>query len=189
MHLVSLRTSFLFQRRRNLPPVLISRGEQFLTLLDIVDKVHRWLNLCQHINFWDDFISDNGGPSTPYLIMNITSSCFKFTTPFCHVLPVHNIFAVNRNKLAINFSSSFSFRVKKSNYCTNLTFGEILNRHNHFKQTCEYNVAVTVAGELCPVIRFLSHMAALQSLKKNIYPLQVYWTCIFTFRISLVHGQ
>jgi hypothetical protein len=67
--------------------------------------------------------------------MNITSSCFKFTTPFCHVLPVPNIFALNRNKLAMNFSSSFSFRVNKSNYCTNLTFGGILNRHGHIKHT------------------------------------------------------
>jgi hypothetical protein len=66
--------------------------------------------------------------------MNITS-CFKFMTPFCHVLPVHNIFAINRNKMMMNFSSGFSFRMKKSNYCTNLTFGRILNRHSHFKHT------------------------------------------------------
>jgi hypothetical protein len=52
-------------------------------------------------------------------------------------LPVHNIFAVNRNKLAMNFSSIFSFRLKKSNYCTNLTFGGISNRHGHFKHTLQ----------------------------------------------------
>jgi hypothetical protein len=49
--------------------------------------------------------------------------------------PVHNIFTVNRNKLAMNFCSSFSSRVKKSNYYTNLTFGMILNQHGHFKYT------------------------------------------------------
>jgi hypothetical protein len=37
----------------------------------------------------------------------------------------------------------------------------ILNTH------CEHNVAVTVAGELSPVIRFLSHTAALPFLKKK----------------------
>jgi hypothetical protein len=47
-------------------------------------------------------------------------------------LPVHNIY---KNKLAMNFSSSFSFRVKKSNYCTNFTFGGILNRRGHFNHT------------------------------------------------------
>jgi hypothetical protein len=36
----------------------------------------------------------------------------------------------------------------------------ILNTH------CEHNVAVTVAGELYPLIRFLSHTAALPFLKK-----------------------
>jgi hypothetical protein len=36
-------------------------------------------------------------------IMNITSSRFKF----CHILPVHNIFAVNRNKLAMKFRQQF----------------------------------------------------------------------------------
>jgi hypothetical protein len=114
-------------------------------------------------------------------IMNITSFRFKFTT-FCNILPVHNIFVVNRNKLAINFSSSFSFRLKKSNYCARTSHLEgfwidtaILNTH------CEHNVAMTVAGELCPVIRFLSHTAVVLFLKKN--PLQFYWTCIFTFRI------
>jgi hypothetical protein len=56
----------------------------------------------------------------------------------------------------------------------------ILNTH------CKHNIAVTVVGELCPVIRFLSHMAALPFLKKKI-PLHFYWTCIFTFRLSLVH--
>jgi hypothetical protein len=39
---------------------------------------------------------------------------------------------------------------------------EILNTQ------CEHNVAVTVASELCPVIRFLPHTAALPFLgKKN----------------------
>jgi branched-subunit amino acid transport protein AzlD len=37
----------------------------------------------------------------------------------------------------------------------------ILNTH------CEHNVAVTVAGELCPAIWFLSHIAALPFLKKK----------------------
>jgi hypothetical protein len=36
----------------------------------------------------------------------------------------------------------------------------VLNTH------CEHNVAVTVAGELCPVIRFQSHTAALPFVKK-----------------------
>jgi hypothetical protein len=85
----------------------------------------------------------------------------------------HNIFAVNRNKLAMNFSSSFSFRVKTLNYCTNLTFGGILNIH------CEHNVAVTVAGELCPVIWFVSHTAALPFLKKKS-------PCTFTVLVSLL---
>jgi hypothetical protein len=67
------------------------------------------------------------------IIRNTTSSRFKFTPPFCHVLPLHNIFAVNRNKMAMNFSRSFSCRVKKSNYCTNLSCGGILYRHGHFK--------------------------------------------------------
>jgi hypothetical protein len=68
-------------------------------------------------------------------IMSITSSHFKFTTPFCQVLPVHNILTVNRNKLVVNFSSSFSLCMKKPNYCTNLTFGGILNQHGQFKHT------------------------------------------------------
>jgi hypothetical protein len=38
----------------------------------------------------------------------------------------------------------------------------ILNTH------CEHNVAVTVAGELCPVIRLLSHTARLPFLRKKI---------------------
>jgi hypothetical protein len=86
--------------------------------------------------------------------MNITSFHFKFTTPFCHVLPVHNMFTVNRNKLVMTFCSSFSFRVK-------------------------HNVAVTVASELCPVIRFLSHTAALPFLEKK-------FPCIFTELVSLL---
>jgi hypothetical protein len=40
-------------------------------------------------------------------IMNITSSRFKFTTPFCHVLPVHNISAVNRKKISDEFQQQF----------------------------------------------------------------------------------
>jgi hypothetical protein len=55
------------------------------------------------------------------------------------------------------------------------------------KTHCEHNVVVTVAGELCPVIRFLSHTTALPFLEKNI-PLHFYWTCIFTFRIYLLAG-
>jgi hypothetical protein len=43
---------------------------------------------------------------------------------------------------------------------------------------------VTVAGELRPVIRSLSHTAALPFLEKK--SLHFYWTCIFTFQISLV---
>jgi hypothetical protein len=39
---------------------------------------------------------------------------------------------------------------------------------------CEHNVAVTVAGELCPAIS-----------EKKKFPLHFYWTCIFAFRMSL----
>jgi hypothetical protein len=83
------------------------------------------------------------------------------------ILLVHNIFAVNRNKLAMNFSSSFSSCGKKSNARTSHLVGflidtAILNTH------CEHNVAVTVADELCPVIRFLSHTAAPPFLKKKL---------------------
>jgi hypothetical protein len=35
----------------------------------------------------------------------------------------------------INFNSSFLFRVKKSNYCMNLTFGVFLKGHGPFKNT------------------------------------------------------
>jgi hypothetical protein len=41
---------------------------------------------------------------------------------------------------------------------------------------------VTVAGELCPVIWFLSHTAALPFLEKKMVP------CIFTGLVSLLSG-
>jgi hypothetical protein len=46
-----------------------------------------------------------------------------------------------------------------------------LNQHSH--TNCEHNVAVTVAGELCPIMRFLSHAIILPFLE-NEFP------CIFT---------
>jgi hypothetical protein len=55
----------------------------------------------------------------------------------------------------------------------------ILNTH------CEHNIAMTVAGELCPVIGFLSHTLAVPFLGGGI-PFHFYWTCIFTFRITVV---
>jgi hypothetical protein len=86
-----------------------------LTLLDIVDEVHRWLNVCQHERLHQRmaFITN--------ILLPASNSRHHLAT-FC-------LFAVNRNKLATNFRSSFSFRVKKSNYCTNRTF------RGHFKHT------------------------------------------------------
>jgi hypothetical protein len=66
----------------------------------------------------------------------------------------------------MNFSSNFSFRVKKSNYAPTLHlagFGmdmAILNTH------CEH-AAATVANYLCPVIKTLSDMTALASCEKK----------------------
>lgn len=51
-----------------------------------------------------------------FLIMDITSSWFKFIPSICHVFHVHNIFARNRNKVAMNFSSSFAFYTKESDH-------------------------------------------------------------------------
>jgi hypothetical protein len=62
----------------------------------------------------------------------------------------------------------------------------ILNRQAILNTYCEHNVAVTVAGELNPVILFLSHTAALPFPKKKNVPCIFYWTCIFTFRICIV---
>jgi hypothetical protein len=56
--------------------------------------------------------------------------------------------------------------MKKSNYSTNLTFGGILNRYGHFKHTASTTLP-WLAGEVSPVIRFLSHTAALPFLKKK----------------------
>lgn len=42
--------------------------------------------------------------STPYFIVNITSSFLKCTSPFDHILPTYNIFTINRNKLTMNFA-------------------------------------------------------------------------------------
>jgi hypothetical protein len=111
------------------------------------------------------------------------SSRFKFTTQVCHVLSIHNI-AVNKNKLAMNFSSSFCFHVKKSNFCSNLAFGGILNRHGHFKHTvraqgCSACGRWTLPCHTAPI----SHGSTAIS-EKN--PLHFCRTCIFTFRISLV---
>jgi hypothetical protein len=49
----------------------------------------------------------------------------------------------------------------------------ILNTH------CEHDVAVTVAGELRPIIRFLSHTVTLPCLKKK-------FPCVFTGLVSLL---
>jgi hypothetical protein len=73
----------------------------------------------------------------------------------------------------INFS--FSFRVKKSNYCTNLTIGGILNRHGHFKHTlraqrCRDCGRWTLPCHTVPI----SHGSTAISGRKKC-PLQFYW--------------
>lgn len=120
--------------------------------------------------------------------MNNSSSCFKFMTPFCYVLPVLNIFAINRNKLVMNFSSGFSFHMKKSNYCTNFTFGGILNRHGHFKHILQAQRCRVCGRWTQPCYTVLISHGTLPFLKKK-NPLHFYWTCIFSFCISLIFLQ
>jgi hypothetical protein len=76
--------------------------------------------------------------------------------------------------------------MKKSNYCTNLTFGRILNRHLHFKHTLQAQRCRDCGWWTLPChMVSISHGSTAISEEKKI-SLNFYWTCIFTFRISLV---
>jgi hypothetical protein len=57
--------------------------------------------------------------------------------------------------------------MKKSNYCTNLIFGGILNRYGHFKNTLQAQRCRNCGRWTVSVIRFLSHTAAMPFLKKK----------------------
>lgn len=48
--------------------------------------------------------------------MNITSPLLKFMVLFCHILRIHNIFIMNKNKLAVYFKSGFSFHTESKSY-------------------------------------------------------------------------
>ena len=74
----------------------------------------------------------------------------------------------------MNFSNSFSFRMKNSDYCTNLAFGGILNRHAHLNTHCQHNVPVTVADEICPVVGSLFHSLFWKRNKSLAYLLELY---------------
>jgi len=94
-------------------------------------------------------------------IMNVRSSCIKFMTPFCHILPVH-IITTNTNNFTMKFSWSFSFLVEKSNNtmlfnistnnCTyNFTQHDMLPQHVvcKYELNCEY-CNITLAGDKAP---------------------------------------
>jgi hypothetical protein len=88
------------------------------------------------------------------------------------------------------FHSAFKYALYRLLYFLNQT-GHIRTSHlagfwidmANLNTHREHTVAVTVAGELCLLIRFLPHTAALPFLKTN--SLHFYLACIFNFRISL----
>jgi hypothetical protein len=81
-------------------------------------------------------------------------------------LLVNNILALKINKLAMNFSSSFPFRVKKIELLHEPHIWRDFESIRPFYTHCEHTVAMTVAGELSSVMRFISLRAALPFLTK-----------------------
>lgn len=87
-----------------------------LTLLGIIYEVHRWLNPCrlgsclQSLGWFHQW---NKWAFMLYFIMIITFSFLKFITPFSHILPVRNVFTINRNEFEMSFSSSSLFTCRK----------------------------------------------------------------------------
>jgi hypothetical protein len=78
--------------------------------------------------------------------------------------------------------------VKKSNYCTNLTFGGILNRHGHFKHTLLAQ-RCRDCGRWTPPCHTVPISYGNTAISEKKSPFHFYWACIFTFRISLVFNM
>jgi hypothetical protein len=64
-------------------------------------------------NFLKKVVRDKKWPTAPLFVVNISHAFEEFTTPLCHILPIHNV-TLNSNNMFVNFRWTFTFCVEKS---------------------------------------------------------------------------
>ena len=87
------------------------------------------------------YICDDSGSPWSLSVMNICSRIPKHCAPFSDIGRVHNMFTIDCNKSAVNFTGSKVFRLQKPNHTSHLTVGGIWYRrvhcHNPLHSQCE----------------------------------------------------
>ena len=95
---------------------------------------YRHASICAYFsfNFVKKSFRDQGWPTAPLFVVNISPSFEEFTAPLRHILPNHN-FTINSNNFFCEFPLDVYICVEKTYERLHLTFGGTLDRRCHFK--------------------------------------------------------